>query len=380
MNTVNFPADWAERLLSRSGSPNWPAAHPVTLPGVVLKYEQKDITADIKPYLMSVSYTDYLGGQSDELQIEVEDVDGRWLRSWYPDQGDSLSLEIGDQFTGMVKMGSFELAEIEYQHPPSVVRLKALATGVTRSNRTLKPKVYRDTTLAKIVRQVAARLKLSVTGTAADIKIDHVTQYQERDVEFLARLAREYGHTFKIVNRTLVFHSNVELAKQEPVTELLPADIKTLRLRDLIKGVPEEAVVTGYDARRKQVRQQRRRNTPLRAGSKRAATTDTLKIVANRGESDQQLAARADAALNDAKQSQVAGSITLVGHAKLVAGQVVRLKGYGKLSGKYLVKQSRHDIRRTAGYVTTLEVRMVEYVADEAPQTAAQTPRQNQKD
>ena len=380
MNTVNFPADWAERLLSRSGSPNWPAAHPVTLPEVVLKYEQKDITADIKPYLMSVSYTDYLGGQSDELQIEVEDVDGRWLRSWYPDQGDSLSLEIGDQFTGMVKMGSFELAEIEYQHPPSVVRLKALATGITRSNRTLKPKVYRDTTLAKIVRQVAQRLKLSVTGTVADIRIDHVTQYQERDVEFLARLAREYGHTFKIVDRTLVFHSNVELAKQEPVTELLPADIKTLRLRDLIKGVPEEAVVTGYDARRKQVRRQRRRNTPLRAGSKRAATTDTLKIVANRGESDQQLAARADAALNDAKQSQVAGSITLVGHAKLVAGQVVRLKGYGKLSGKYLVKQSRHDIRRTAGYVTTLEVRMVEYVADEAPQTAAQTPRQNQKD
>ncbi len=370
MNKSNLPAGLAGLL---SGSPN---SHPVTLPDVILKYEQKDITADIKPYLMSVSYTDYLGDQSDELQIEVEDVDGRWLRTWYPDQGDSLSLEIGDQFSGMVKMGSFELAEIEYQHPPSVVRLKALATGITRSNRTLKPKAYRDTTLAKIVRQVAARLKLSVTGTVADIKIDHVTQYQERDVEFLARLARDYGHTFKIVDHTLVFHANVELAKQEPVTELLPADIKTLRLRDLIKGVPEEAVVTGYDARRKQVRRQRRRNTPLRQGSKRAATTDTLKIVANRGESDQQLAARADAALNDAKQSQVAGSITLVGHAKLVAGQVVQLRGFGKLSGKYLVKQSRHDIRRTAGYVTTLEVRMVEYVPDEAPTAAAETDKQ----
>lgn len=371
MSKSNLPAGLVG-LLTPSGSPN---SHPVTLPDVVLKYEQKDITADIKPYLVSVSYTDYLGDQSDELQIEVEDVDGRWLRTWYPDQGDSLSLEIGDQFTGMVKMGSFELAEIEYQHPPSVVRLKALATGITRSNRTLKPKVYRDTTLAKIVRQVAQRLKLSVTGTVADIKIDHATQYQERDVEFLARLAREYGHTFKIVDRTLVFHANVELAKQEPVTELLPADIKTLRLRDLIKGVPEEAVVTGYDARRKQVRRQRRRNTPLRPGSKRATTTDTLKIVANRGESDQQLAARADAALNDAKQSQVAGSITLVGHAKLVAGQVVRLRGFGKLSGKYLVKQSRHDIRRMAGYVTTLEVRMVEYVPDETP-PAAETDKQ----
>lgn len=356
-----------------SAGPNRPYSHPVTLPEVVLKYEQKDITADIRPYLTTVSYTDYLGGQSDELQIELEDGDGRWLRTWYPEQGDSLSLEIGDQFTGMVKMGSFELAEIEYRHPPSTVRLKALATGITRSNRTLKPKVYRDTTLAGIVREVARRLKLSVSGTVADIPVGHITQYQERDVEFLARLAREYGHTFKIVNRTLVFQNNIELAAQTPVRILLPEEITAVRLRDLIKGVPDEAVVSGYDARSKQVRRQSRRNTPLRQGGRRGSASDTLKIVANRGESDGQLAARADAALNDAKHSQVAGSITLAGHAKLVAGQVVGLQGFGKLSGHYLVKQSSHDIRRTAGYVTALEVRMVAYVPDE---TAADGKRE----
>ena len=347
--------------------------HPVTMPDYVIKYEGKDITGDLKYCLLSISYTDYLGGQSDELQLEFEDTDGRWIRAWYPEQGDALSLSVGDQFTGMVSWGSFEIAEIEYDHPPSVVSIKALSTGITRANRTLQPKAYEKTTLAKIVRTIAARLKLSVTGTVADIDIERVTQYQESDVEFLARLAREYGHTFKIVDKTLVFHANVELAKQEPVAVLNPADIKRIRLRDLIKGVPDEAVVTGYDAKNKQKRQSRRKAKPRRPNSKNPTTKDTLHIVANRGESDQQMAARADAALNDAQQSQVAGTIELVGNAKLVSGQVVQLKGFGKFSGKYLVKRAHHDIKKSSGYGAELEVKMVEYVPDEPEKTEAQT-------
>lgn len=60
--------------------------HPVTAPDFLLTYEQKDITADIAPYLLSFTYTDYLSDQSDELQVSFEDVDGRWLRTWYPNQ------------------------------------------------------------------------------------------------------------------------------------------------------------------------------------------------------------------------------------------------------------------------------------------------------
>ena len=347
--------------------------HPVTMPDYVIKYEGKDITGDLKYCLLSISYTDYLGGQSDELQLEFEDTDGRWIRAWYPEQGDALSLSVGDQFTGMVSWGSFEIAEIEYDHPPSVVSIKALSTGITRANRTLQPKAYEKTTLPKIVRTIAARLKLSVTGTVADIQIERITQYQESDVEFLARLAREYGHTFKIVDKTLVFHANVELAKQEPVAVLNPADIKRIRLRDLIKGVPDEAVVTGYDAKNKQKRQSRRKAKPRRPNSKNPTTKDTLHIVANRGESDQQMAARADAALADAQLNQVAGTIELVGNAKLVSGQVVQIKGFGKFSGKYLVKRAHHDIKKSSGYGAELEVKMVEYVPDEPEKTEAQT-------
>ena len=351
-------------------SGNSGGVHPVTMPDFVIKYEGKDITADIKSYLISIHYTDNLGGQSDELTVDFEDVDGRWLRAWYPEQGDSLSISVGDQFTGLVSWGSFEISEIEYQHPPSTISIKALSTGITRAQRTLHPKAYEKTTLDKIVRTIAARLKLSVTGTVAKIDIERVTQYQESDLEFLTRLAREYGHTFKIVDKTLVFHANAELAKTEPVAVLNPADIKSIRMRDLIKGVPEEAVVTGYDAKKKAKHSVTRKSKPARPNAKRSASADKLIIVANRGESDEQMAARADAALSDAQQSQVAGTIDMVGNAKYVAGQVVQLKGFGKLSGKYLIKRSTHDLKKSSGYALGLEVKMIEYIED-VPSTAS---------
>lgn len=376
-------------LLSGSLNPN---QHPVTRPDFILSYEQKDITADIAPYLLSLTYTDYMAGQSDELQLEFEDVDGRWLRTWYPEQGDQLSVSLGDQFTGLINWGSFEIAEIEYQqgNGGSMISLKALATGISKSARTLQAKAYEKTTLAQIVHHIAKRLKLNITGTILDIKLDRVTQYQERDVEFLARLAREYGHSFKIVGQTLVFSHRSELVERETVAVLLPENVLRLRLRDLIKGVPQAVEIRTYESKTKKIvtsikkakplRRRRRKKTdpkkphqtarkavlrqPRTSKPKRHTTTDTLKIVANKGESQAQLSHRTQAALDDAQDEQCAGSITLFGNAKIVAGQMIELQNYGKFSGKYWVKQSRHDYSHSHGYTTEIEIKMIEYIAE----------------
>lgn len=348
-----------------SGSLN-PTQHPVTKPDFILQYEQKDITADIAPYLLSWTYTDHLGEQSDELQVDFEDVDGRWLRSWFPEQGDKLSLSAGDQFTGLISWGSFEIAEIEAEHGAmgSTVSLKALSTGISKANRTLQAKPFENMTLADIVKVVAARLKLTVSGSIAHIKIQRITQYQERDVEFLARLAKQYGHTFKIVGDKLVFTQNSELAKQEAVLIMQPENLLRWRIRDLIKGVPDKAVVTGYDPKKKKAITSERKTKPLRPNAKKATSGDTLKITPNKGESQDEINARADAALANVQEERCAGSITVFGNALLVAGQVIELQNMGKLSGRYLVKQARHDYSQMRGYTTDLEIKMVEYIAE----------------
>lgn len=350
-----------------------PTSHPVTRPNFVLTYEQKDITASVEPYLLSFSYTDYLGEQSDELQLHFEDVDGRWLRTWFPEQGDKLSIGCGDQFTGLINWGSFELAEIEWQRNMQggdVVSLKALSTGISHANRTLQPKAYENMMLSDIVKIIAARLKLTVSGSIKPIKIQRITQYQERDVEFLTRLARQYGHTFKIVDKKLVFTRNDALSQQEAVLVMQPENLLSIRIRDLIKGAPDKAVITGYDAKKKRAIRAERKTKPLRPKARRKTSADTLKITQSKGESQAETNARADAALQDAQEERCAGNITLFGNALLVAGQVIELQRIGKFSGRYLVKQARHDYSQSRGYITDLEIKMVEYIAEESEHDA----------
>ena len=49
-----------------------------------------------------------------------------------------------------------------------------------------------------------------------------------------------------------------------------------------------------------------------------------------------------------------------------MAGQVIELQRMGKFSGRYLVKQARHDYSKSRGYITDLEIKMVEYIAEES--------------
>lgn len=338
----------------------------VPIPDFSLRYEKADITAEIEPYLIELSYTDYLEGQSDELTVQFEDIQGKWIRDWFPTQGDKLVAAIGYQGQTLVEIGAFEIDEVEYQYKPSSITLRALSTGITRSNRTLKPKAYEHTTLAQVVSQVAARLKLKLVGNIKSIPIKRITQYQERDVEFLTRLAREYNHSFKIVGDQLVFTDKVELGQQDAVIALEEKDTISIRLRDRIKDTAKTVNISGYDENGKKVIKKTKKAKPLRTQMKQAAhaSGDDLVIV-TRGESEQQIEARADASLAEQNEEQCAGDISVVGNPSLVAGATIRLKNLGIFSGKYLIKSSRHSMSRSQGYTTDIEVRMVEFIADD---------------
>ncbi|TRC30576.1 hypothetical protein FEA38_00205, partial [Mannheimia haemolytica] len=92
--------------------------------------------------------------QSDELTVEFEDIQGKWIRQWFPTQGDKLKAAIGYQGEFLTDIGEFEIDEVEYSYKPSTINLKALSTGISKANRTLKPKAYENTTLAQVVAKV----------------------------------------------------------------------------------------------------------------------------------------------------------------------------------------------------------------------------------
>lgn len=77
-----------------------------------------------------------------------------------------------------------------------------------------------------------------------------------------------------------------------------------------------------------------------------------------RVETQEQAELRARALLLEANRLRVAGTLTLPGDPRLVAGVTLELEDMGRLSGRYLVQQSTHRVSRS-GYTTDVEVTCV---------------------
>jgi len=312
-----------------------------------------NVTAALTPYLLSATYTDYVEGQSDTLEIAVEDTDGRFRTTWYPTQGDALQLKLGYQDTTLLDCGGFEIDEIELEGPPDTVSIRAVSAGVLRPQRTHMGRAYESTTLATIARQVAVRLKLSLVGTIEAIPIRRVTQINESDLTFLHRLAGEYGYAFSVKGTRLVFAKRAELRAAKVVLTLSRSDLARYRLRDKIMGVVHEAQASYHDPKTKRLRHYKLRDT-----SRAAASADKVKVV-TRAESDEQARAQASSALAEANIEATALTLTVEGDPRLMAGVNFTLTDMGKLSGTYHVVMSRHTIGRSDGYTTEIEAKRV---------------------
>ncbi|WP_432719836.1 contractile injection system protein, VgrG/Pvc8 family [Jeongeupia wiesaeckerbachi] len=354
-------------MAALTATPQAPTSVAVPHPVFVLTYGKKNITEDITPYVLSVTYTDYLAGQSDELEVELEDTDGRWANQWYPGKGDTLSLKIGYDQVPLLPCGAFEVDEIEFARPPSTVSIRALSTGINKPVRTPGNHGYENTSLAAIASRVAKRNRLTLVGKIRDIRIDRVTQYQEHDVGFLTRLGREYGYAFKIVGDQLVFTELSALRDGDPVGTVALSEIISIRLRDKIKDIYKAVKSKYHDPKAKKLMVIAEKpngetgvigHTSAPAKSGKASSGDTLKLSSRAG-SKATAQTKAQAALNHANLQQTGGSITVIGNPKLVAGTTFTLIDCGRLSGRYLVESSRHRLTRGGGYVTELEVKRV---------------------
>ncbi len=53
-------------------------------PVFTLWYLQKTSPSDIAPYVTRVVWSDNIKNESDTIEVELDDTDGRWLDKWYP--------------------------------------------------------------------------------------------------------------------------------------------------------------------------------------------------------------------------------------------------------------------------------------------------------
>lgn len=341
------------------------AVNKAISPEVVIEYNGRNITADLAPCLCRFSFVDRLNGEADSLDIELAETHhsvSPWLAGWYPDKAMELVAYFGYSHAPLQLAGRFEVDEVAVESPPMTVRIRALATGVSKSVRTRQGRAYENTTLAAIADQVAKRLGAKRKGKIEAVKLDRVTQYQESDWQFLVRLLREYGYAVKLTdnNRTLAVARLADLA-EGVVRELWPGDLSSWSYRDRITDVPEKSRVAHHNARTGKLVVYEVQNGQIVPANTVTAKDADKKVV--RAKTPEQAKAKAQALQERREADKTSFECTLMGDPALIAGAAVDVRGLAKLNGRYVILEARHDIDVGGGYVTSLSMQRLREVS-----------------
>lgn len=336
----------------------------VKTPAYKLAYNGTNITADIADYVLSITYTDYLTGKADSLDIELENTDGLWLEEYFPEKGASLSVSIGYEGQ-LLLLDDFSVDEFTISGPPSKAHLKALSTGVNKDVRTRRNKKYEKTTLEAVVREVAGRNGMELDGDIEPLDLERVTQYGESDLEFLKRLADTYGYGLKVIknNSRLVFRHLGKMYEKEPKMSFSPDDLSRWSFHDQITKVPEKVEVVTLDPGKKDYARAEAKsgdNAVIpQSGIGPTHSVDARKIYKTGKEQPGTGKARSLAAQQDRDARRTGASITLEGAPWLASGGNIELTGFGRISGSYTIEQATHALSRASGLVTSLELKKV---------------------
>lgn len=337
-------------------------------PKFVVQYDGVDISEDISKHVLSITYTDKVEGESDELEITLEDSDGRWRSDWYPEKGSKISVQIGYADSELVDCGSFEIDDIELSGPPDVVSIRALAAGIKGKLRTKRSSAHEKKTLKQIAEAIASKNGLSVTGEIDDITIDRVTQHRETDLGFLKRISAEYGHVFSVRDKQLVFTTIFKLEEGEAKATVDRQDISRYSLRDKTDETYKDAEVKYHNPVEKKV-VDTKYNVETKTNAegvtyKEISKGDTL-VINTKAENKQQADKKAKAALHKANSRTCEGSLSMEGNPILLAGNNFTLTGMGAFSGKFHIEKSTHRIDRGSGYITELDIKRIGAVSAE---------------
>jgi len=332
---------------------------PVT--GFTVFYNTKNITADIAKYMLSITYKDKTHGESDEIEIELDDVDALWQNNWYPEKGAKLTVTIG-----LLKCGVFEIDEIEIKGPPSTVNIRGMATGIKSSLRTKKSDAHENKTLKQIVDKIAIKNNLTVQGEIPEITIGRVTQNKETDLAFLKRIAGIYGIVFSVRDQVITFTSVYTLEKRNASFVLDVTDLANYSLKDksdppkTSKSVHGNAKGNAKIETNLDFEKYKSENPQYSAPSSSSGDSQTDYSYS---ENKQQSEAKAKAVMHLSAANQFEGTIEISNsefYDLAVAGNNFQLNGIGKLSGKYNIKTSSHKIDKSGGRVVECEIKRLQ--------------------
>lgn len=320
-------------------------------PTARLTYNGVPLWEAISSDVISLTFTDNIEGEADEIQIDIQNASGKWFSAWTPEHGDEIKGEYGYVGGIMVPIGTFYVDKpcAKGGRGGDTFSTSGQSAPVSKALRTKKTKGFEKQKLGDIAKKVAGEHGMQIVGTPPDIQFDRITQRRETDLAFLKRLSEDYGAFFKVAGKKIVFMPRKDVWEREAI-------------RTLVKGTREiisytlnyEAAKTASKAKASYYDGNQKKKIEVEVEDKEVKTGDTLRLD-DRAENEGQAKAMAKSKLQQANMKQWSGNFTIVGDPMLLAGQNVLTQGYGRWDRKYSISRARHQLVR-GGLTVAIEI------------------------
>ena len=343
-------------------------------------FDGVDMSNTINHYITSMTYTDCEEGESDDLQLDLQDREGTWLTKWLEKAVYKASTKKAVKkmkSTGLIisatikaqnwadngkdaslKCGKFEIDAVSASGPPSTVSIKATSLSYSSAVRqTKKSKSWENYHLSGIAKEIAQKNKMRCFfESKSDPHYKKMEQSKTSDIAFLSKLCKDAGISLKTTSQGIVLFNKEQYEAKSPVMTIKPSSKNLLKWK-LDNGQTN----TQYSSCR--VRHTTKKGT-LICGiayiddyDKDASSNQQLELYANVSTISEAKALAANQ-LRLHNQHECTVSFTMTGNPKLVAGITVTLSGWGLWDGKYIISKAKHTVS-SRGYTTTIQLRKV---------------------
>ena len=335
----------------------------------IIKYNNKDISVDISKYLKSISYTDNLSGEADDLQITLEDRDGLWQSTWMPEKGALLDVMLQQKYwqtlsalPQSLRLGLFEIDEITSSGYPSEVQIKAVSVPDNNTLRgTERSRSWEKAKLQVIANDIASAAGMSLFwDTEENPVLDRAEQTEQSDLSFLYAICKDKGLALKISDKKIIIFDEAKYeAEKAKITIVKPGTVYKKE-----SGMKYLFVGTGYSLRTKIRDIYAACRVNYQQGSSKSNIEATYTVAGKKGKTlqvNEQVESVAEALnlakkrLREKNKDEVTGYLNMLGNFVLLSGVTVNLLGFGAFDGRYLITRASHDIG--SGYTTNIDVR-----------------------
>jgi phage protein D len=200
----------------------------------IVFYQGGNISAQVFPQLVELTYCDRASNMEDTIDIELADPDHRFQNTWTFARAQPLNVTLEqDSWNSpgeiiQQQCGQFEIDMIELEGPPSTIRIRAKSVPVSGSLKfQQKSRAWEGTDLKTVAQQIAGESGMSLNYQAAlNPTFSRLDQREQSDLVVLSREADRFGLCVKVANNQIVIFDE-QTAESQAATFTVLAPTRT---------------------------------------------------------------------------------------------------------------------------------------------------------